>query len=147
MRVQTVYLILGVVLLAFARIAPPQHRTSVFAAIGIGVAIALSAYGVFAHRCSPPPRRLLVPALGAAFGEEIVWRWGVLAGLAPVVGWPGAFGVSTAGFAYRHTRNDGLFTYLVLGAAFAGAFLATGRIEAAIAAHAAYNAFAILVPR
>jgi membrane protease YdiL (CAAX protease family) len=125
-KVQAAYLACAGLLLGFAHISPPSGRTSVWVALGAGAAVGLAVY---------------------ALVGEIVWRWGALAGLAPLVGWPGALGVSTVGFAYRHTRNHALVAYLALGAAFGGAFLATGRIEAAIVAHAAYNALVVLVPR
>lgn len=141
------YVACACLVLAFAPVASPHGRTSIWGALGAGIGVGAIAYSLVGHRSCAPGRRVLLPAVGAAFGEEIVWRWGVLAGLAPAIGWPGAFGVSTVGFAYRHTRGDGLVSYLALGIAFGAAFLATGRIEAAIAAHAAYNAFVVLVPR
>jgi membrane protease YdiL (CAAX protease family) len=88
-----------------------------------------------------------VPALWAGATEEVVWRWGVLAGAASLVGWAGGLVLSTSGFAFRHTRSEGLVSYLVLGAAFGGVFVATGRLIAAIVAHAGYNALVFLAGR
>lgn len=147
MKVQLAYVAAAAALLGFAPVQAPHARTSAFVAVAAGAAIGAAAYFLLARHSVAVDRQLLVPAIGAAFGEEIVWRWGALAGLAPLVGWPGAFGASTVAFAYRHTRNEGLVVYLVLGAAFGGALLATGRLAAAIAAHATYNALVVLVPR
>ena len=95
------------------------------------------------RRLGGPGMRLqlgfLNPALRAGAPEEVVWGWGALAGAAPAVGWVGALALSTWCFALRHTRSEDLVAYLVLGASFGGVFLATGRLVAAIAAHAGYN--------
>jgi membrane protease YdiL (CAAX protease family) len=143
-RVQAVYALLAAALVAFAGIAGPPPRLPQPAAAAVGLAAAVLLCALLGRDRDSPPRSLLVPALIAGASEEVVWRWGVLAGLAPRVGWGAAFGLSTAGFAYRHTRGEELPAYLLLGGAFGGVFLATGRLAAAIAAHAAYNALAIL---
>ena len=144
MKVQAVYALVAVALVVFGGIAGPPPRLPALVAVAVGLVVA-GALGVLLVRGrDSPPRALLVPALIAGASEEIVWRWGVLAGLAPRVGWGAALGLSTAGFAYRHTRGEGLFAYLILGGAFGGVFLATGRLAAAITAHAGYNALAIL---
>jgi membrane protease YdiL (CAAX protease family) len=95
---------------------------------------------------TPGRWRLLIPATVGAAGEEIVWRWGALAGTAPVLGWAGALIASTLGFAFRHARppDRAVCAYLLLGGAFGAVFLATGRLAAAIAAHAAYNALVLV---
>lgn len=146
MKVQAVYALVAAALVAFAGIAGPPPRLPELAAAPAGLAVAVVLCALLVRRRDSPPRSLFVPALIAGVSEEIVWRWGVLAGLAPRVGWAAAFGLSTAGFAYRHTRGEGLFTYLLLGSAFGGIFLATGRLTAPIVAHAGYNALAILRP-
>lgn len=144
MKVQAVYAVGAAALLAFGGISGPPGRLPEPAAVAVGLAVAIVLWSLLARGREAPSRSLLPPALIAAVAEEIVWRWGVLAGLAPRVGWGAALGLSAAGFAYRHTRGDGLFAYLVLGGAFGGVFLATGRLAAAIAAHAGYNALALL---
>jgi Type II CAAX prenyl endopeptidase Rce1-like len=143
-KVQAVYALVAAALLAFAGIAGPPPRLPQPAAAAVGLAVAVVVWTMLARGRDSPPRSLLVPALIAGASEEIVWRWGVLAGLAPRIGWVAAFGLSTAAFAYRHTRDEGLFAYLILGGAFGGVFLATGRLAGAIAAHAGYNALAVL---
>ena len=115
---------------------------TIYAALaGLGVAAGL--YGLFARGVERPSRRLLLPATAGAISEEIVWRWGVLAGTAPYLGWAGALALSTAGFAGQHTRTATV-AYLIIGGACGGVFLATGRIAAAIAAHGGYNALVLL---
>jgi Type II CAAX prenyl endopeptidase Rce1-like len=146
-KVQAVYALVAVVLVAFADIAGPPPRLPELAAAAVGLAVAVVLWALLARGRDSPPRSLLVAALVAGASEEIVWRWGLLAGVAPRVGWAAAFGLSTAGFAYRHTRDERLYAYVVLGGAFGGVFLATGRLAAAIAAHAGYNALAILRAR
>ena len=144
MKVQAAYAVVAATLVVFARIAGPPSRLPELAATAVGLVVAVVLCAVLLRGRDSPPRTLLVPGLIAGASEEIVWRWGVLAGLAPRVGWGAAFGLSTAGFAYRHTRGEGLFAYLLLGGTFGGVFLATGRLAAAVAAHAGYNALAIL---
>jgi membrane protease YdiL (CAAX protease family) len=144
---QGAYVAAACLLLLFAGIAPPPRRVGGLVALAAGLLLAVVLYGVLARRAEAPDRRVLVPALGAGATEEIVWRWGVLAGTAPTLGWPGALTLSTWCFALRHTRSEGLVAYLVLGASFGGVFLATGRLAAAIAAHAGYNALVLLAGR
>jgi membrane protease YdiL (CAAX protease family) len=143
-KAQAIYALVAAALVAFAGISGPPPRLPELASAAVGLVVAALLFALLARGRASPPRSLLVPALVAGASEEVVWRWGVLAGLAPRVGWGAALGLSTAGFAYRHTRGEGLFAYLVLGGAFGGVFLATGRLAAAIAAHAGYNALAIL---
>jgi hypothetical protein len=144
MSVQIAYAVTAIVLLAAGHISgPPTHLRQPLA-IAAGLVLAGLLYALLARGSQPPTRSLLVPALLAAVTEEVVWRWGVLAGVAPRVGWGAALALSAFGFAYRHTRSNGLVAYLVLGGAFGGIFLATGRLTAAIAAHAGYNALTIV---
>lgn len=141
--VQSVYAMAAVPLLVFAGIAGPQPRTSAAVAVAAGLAVAVALYLAFARGVGRPPRRLALPAAVAAVSEEIVWRWGALAGTAPFLGWPGAFALSTVAFAGIHTRTTTL-AYLVIGGAFAAVFLATGQLVAAIAAHGGYNLLVLL---
>lgn len=141
---QGAYAVAAILLLALPAIAPPPARSGQLVAAAAGLATAAVLHLGLARGREPPPRRLLVPAVAAGVSEEAVWRWGLLAGTAPYLGWSGAFVLSTLLFACRHTRSAGLADYLVLGAAFGGVFLVTGRLVAAIAAHAAYNALVLL---
>ena len=76
-----------------------------------------------------------------AAGEEVVWRACVLGALLAVTSAPAALGTSTAGFALSHWRAQKQLAavHLLTGATFGVLFYATGRVGAAIAAHATYN--------
>ncbi|MBI4305583.1 MAG: CPBP family intramembrane metalloprotease [Chloroflexi bacterium] len=86
---------------------------------------------------------LLIP-----IAEELVWRglaFQVLRSYVPVAV---ALAVSVIGFSLVHFGNQGakgLIVHLVTGAAFAGVTVATGTLASAIAAHIAYNYFAVTV--
>jgi membrane protease YdiL (CAAX protease family) len=144
---QVGYVVGAVLLLLFGGISAPPRRLDAPLSGGAGLAVALGLYAILAHGADAPDRRLLLPALVAGVTEEVVWRWGALAGTAPLVGWAGSFALSTLGFASRHTRSDGFGAYLLLGASFGGIFLATGKLVAAIAAHAGYNTLVLLRDR
>lgn len=82
---------------------------------------------------------LLVPW---ACVEELVWRFGALGALRPLTGPVAALSLSSAGFALAHWRQAGtlsLRVHFLTGATFGCAFLLTGMLSAAIAAHASYN--------
>ena len=76
-----------------------------------------------------------------SFQEEAVWRALVLGALVAPLGRGGALAVSTAVFAAAHVASQGrrAAVQLATGATFGGVYLATGRLGAAVAAHAAYN--------
>jgi ABC-2 type transport system ATP-binding protein len=77
-----------------------------------------------------------------AAGEEVIWRWWLLGSLVATIGAPAALGVSTACFALAHAGwqgRRGVAVHLVTGSSFGAVFLATGRLAAAVAAHAGYN--------
>jgi len=69
--------------------------------------------------------------------EEILWRRLVLGGVASHAGWPAGLVTSTIAFAVTH--RVGKSSHLVTGCAFGAAYLATGRLLAAIVMHATYN--------
>ncbi|HEX6724435.1 MAG TPA: ATP-binding cassette domain-containing protein [Gaiella sp.] len=73
--------------------------------------------------------------------EEAIWRGVVLGLLVPPLGPLGALASSSALFAGAHVRRLGrrAWAHLATGAAFGLAYLATGRILAAMAAHSTYN--------
>jgi len=139
---QSAYAIAAAALLTLGGIAGPRPRIAAPAAIALGIATAVLLYTSLARGRARPQARLLPAAAGGVF-EEVVWRWGALAGTAPFLGWPAAYAASTVGFAGRHARGRAALPYLVLGTSFGGVFLATGRLEAAVAAHAAYNLLAL----
>lgn len=74
--------------------------------------------------------------------EEAVWRAFVLGFLVAPLGRTGALAVSTLLFAAAHVDRLGARAaqHLVTGVVFGLAYLATGRLGAAIGAHATYNA-------
>jgi membrane protease YdiL (CAAX protease family) len=120
----------------------PPARIGPLAATLAGVVAGLLLYvAVARHRPYVPP---CVPAaLAASFvlvvaaaSEEVVWRRVVLGELLRAGPLAAAVG-STLGFALVHRTRQGL--HLGTGATFAGLYLATGALAAAIAAHWAYN--------
>jgi membrane protease YdiL (CAAX protease family) len=128
-----------VVLLAPAEPAP---RLGFPGAAFAGIAAGLLLY-VAVARSRPYVPPLAPPALTAscilvvaAASEEVVWRRVVLGELlraGPVAAVAG----STLGFALVHRTRQTL--HLGTGATFAGLYLATGALAAAIAAHWVYN--------
>ena len=140
---QAAYAAVAALVAVFADVSGPRVRTGNGLAVVAGLGAAVLLYRAFARGVDRPPRRLLLPAAAGAVSEEIVWRWGVLAGSAPYVGWGGALALSSAGFAGTHTRTATL-AYLLIGGTFGAVFLATGRLVAAIAAHGAYNLLVLL---
>lgn len=141
---QAGYAAAGLLLVLAVPIEPPPPRLAQLPALGVGAAVGTILAVALAR--GPRGRQLgiLAPAVAAGLGEEAVWRWGVLAGTAPRFGWGGALALSAFGFAYRHTRSRQLPAYLLLGAAFGGVFVATGRLLAAVVAHCAYNGIVCL---
>jgi ABC-2 type transport system ATP-binding protein len=94
---------------------------------------------------APEPRRLAArtAVLGVkSFQEEAVWRGLVLGALVEPLGRGGALCVSTMLFAAAHVSRQGrrAAAQLATGACFGAVYVATGRLAAATAAHAAYNA-------
>ena len=114
------------------------------ATVGVAVALALGAVpapGAVRAACGSRTRLAVVGVLLAvAAAEEAVWRWAVLDGLAAVADPVVAVSLSTLGFAAAHgcTRRV-VGTHTVTGGTFGLAYVATGRLAAAIGAHASYN--------
>lgn len=132
----------GAALLMLVAPAEPPSRLGLPAATLAGIATGLLLYVAVARsRPYVPPR---VPAaLAACFvlvvaagSEEVVWRRVVLGELLRAGPLAAAAG-STLGFALFHRTRQAL--HLGTGATFAGLYLATGALAAAIAAHWAYN--------
>jgi ABC-2 type transport system ATP-binding protein len=73
--------------------------------------------------------------------EEAIWRSLLLGSLVQPLGGPGALAVSTSLFAAAHIPRQGraAVSHLATGAVFGATYLATGRLTAAVAAHAGYN--------
>jgi ABC-2 type transport system ATP-binding protein len=142
--------VLAVALLALA--APgTEARATAPASLAGGALVALVLFsGLAARRPTVwlgPGRRAAVAMKGGyltirAASEEVVWRWWLLGSLLGAIGVLPALGVSTACFALAHAGSQGrrgVAVHLVTGAAFGAVFLVTGRLAAAVAAHAGYN--------
>jgi membrane protease YdiL (CAAX protease family) len=137
--------------LAFLAVDPPLTHLDTLPSLLASVGVACLLFMLLSRQVRlwrRLPRQRVPPlALKAAYVtitsavEEIVWRWLVLGGLAPVVGLVPAFLGSTVGFAIAHgvRRTDVVAVHLATGAAFATVYLVTGRIEAAILTHSVYN--------
>ena len=123
--------------------APTSPRVDGAAATLLGVPVGVLVF--FALARVPPrlPRRdeltgaQLAFLLGWAWVEEILWRRLLLATVAVAAGVATGLVVATALFALAH--EHGRASHLLTGAAFGGAFVATGRLGAAVASHAVYN--------
>jgi ABC-2 type transport system ATP-binding protein len=141
----------SVAALAFVHIHPPLTQLDALPALLGSVAAAGLLFALLSGqapwRGRPPFRCAGSLGVKAAYtsitstAEEVLWRWLVLGGLAPFVGLVPAFLAATAGFALMHgtRRRDVLVVHLATGAVFGGVYVLTGRIEAAILAHALYN--------
>jgi membrane protease YdiL (CAAX protease family) len=115
--------------------------------VGVGGGSALFlvlAGGRLPRRLLRVPRRelalLWLWLVGRAAGEEVVWRWLILAALAIAVGTGTALLLSAIGFAAWHAPLLGrrCAVHLATGAAFGAAYLLAG-LGAAALAHATYN--------
>ncbi|HET9243498.1 MAG TPA: ATP-binding cassette domain-containing protein [Gaiella sp.] len=120
-------------------------------ALAFGLLVGLALFLVLARPRVPPagvgrlPRRRLtaraVVLTAKAAQEEAIWRGLVLGLLLGPLGRAGAVAVSTVLFAAAHVGDLGraAAVHLLTGLAFAGVYLTTGRLLAAVAAHGAYN--------
>ena len=135
---------------------PTLHPVSVALALGVlaGVAafVALARRRVAASSFAALPRERLL-ARGAVLiaksaEEEAIWRTLVLGAFVHPLGAAGALAVSTVLFAAAHVGRLGrrAWWHLATGATFGFAYLATGRLIAAIAAHGTYNILVGVAP-
>ena len=144
-------LALAAVVLIFAPVPRIAPRVPTGTAVCGGTLVGLLLFSVLARRLLPPrvDARVAVAAplvLLRAAAEEALWRWGVLLALSPAVGLGGATGLSSAGFAAAHGVRQTprqFASRAAAGGAFALVFVASGRLEAAVAAHAVYNALVV----
>lgn len=137
----------ALLLLALAPVRRPEPRLPLGWGLAVGLAAGTGVFAALARDLRPrTPNRALARALPAialgAGAEETIWRWGALGGLTPLIGYGAAFGAATAGFALAHgelrsPRRVGV--RVLLGAAFGGVFVLTGRLSVAVVAHAFYN--------
>ena len=136
----------AVALLALFDVPPPTRPgVPLLLALSIGLGCGVALFSALAQQLPPLPRarvpgRSLIRAtflVAGAAVEEILWRWLVLGALAITTGWPIAFALSSVGFAASHRANRA--SQLITGATFGLVYLATGRLLACVASHAAYN--------
>ena len=123
--------------------APTSPRVGTAVAVLLGVSVGVLAFLALARVPPRLPRRgeltgaQLAFLLAWAWVEEVLWRRLLLGTVAVTAGVTVGFVVATALFALAH--GQGRAAHLLTGAAFGGAFVATGRLGAAVASHAVYN--------
>lgn len=123
--------------------APLGVRTGALAGVAAGIgAGALLFLLLSGSRPRMPWRAGLTPAqivfvVGWAWVEEALWRRLLLGGVALAAGALAGLAVATVLFALAH--RHGRRTQIVTGAGFGAAYLATGRLGAAVASHVVYN--------
>lgn len=149
---------LAAALLVWSPIAPPPARIGLGGGILAGAGAGALLFAVLARRVPPVvrgavARSVLVAApavvIGAA-GEEIVWRYAALGALHLLVATPGALALSSVAFATAHVRRAPprlLWVHVLTGATFGTAYVLTGRLGAAVAAHALYNLLVVAASR
>ncbi|MCZ7589502.1 MAG: ATP-binding cassette domain-containing protein [Gaiella sp.] len=127
-------------------------------ALAVGCIAGVAAFLVLARRwvtasslaAVPRPRLVarVVVLVAKSAQEETIWRALVLGLLVPAVGAAAALAVSTVCFAAAHVGLLGrrALAHLATGASFGLAYLATGRLVAAITAHATYNVLVGVTP-
>lgn len=119
--------------------APTAVRVSIPVAALAGLLAGAAVFSLIAGR--PRLRALPTPTqagflVGWSWVEEVLWRRLLLSGLAVVAGAAVALVATTTLFALAHSDRG---VHLLTGALFGSLFLATGRLAAAVTAHAAYN--------
>lgn len=143
LRVSVGFAAAGATAMAAPAPAPTSARLGTIAAAALGVPLGALLYLVLSRARPHLPgageltQAQLTFLLGWAWVEEMLWRRLVLSGIALVGGATVGFLVATALFALAHP--EGRRTHLLTGATFGGAFVATGRLAAAVASHAVYN--------
>jgi len=132
--------------LALVEVPPPTEAAiPPLAALCLGIACGLTLFAALAQQLPPLPTprhtgRWLIQltfVVTWAAVEEILWRWLALGVIAAAAGWPLALAASSVGFAATH--RVGRASQLATGAIFGAVYLATGRLLAAVVAHATYN--------
>jgi ABC-2 type transport system ATP-binding protein len=134
---------------AVAPLDPSLHTPA--EALSLGCLSGAAAFVVLARRRIPasslataPRGRLLARSVvltAKSAEEEALWRALVLGALLRALGPLGALVVSTVLFAGAHVGRQGrrASAHLATGSLFGLAYLATGRLSAAVAAHGTYN--------
>ena len=134
------------------RCIPSSEALALGVLAGGAAFVALARRRVAASSFAALPRERLL-ARGAVLiaksaEEEAIWRALVLGALVHPLGAAGALAVSTVLFAAAHVGRLGrrAWWHLATGATFGLAYLATGRLIAAIAAHGTYNILVGVAP-
>lgn len=123
--------------------APTGVRAPTIVAIALGTALGVLLFVSLAATRPRLPGRAhltvtqLLFVVGWACVEEALWRRLLLGGVALAAGALAGLAVATALFALAH--RQGRRSHILTGAAFGSAYIATGRLGAAIASHVAYN--------
>jgi len=123
--------------------APAPERTGSLVAAALGTTLGIVLFAALAQVRPALPKRVDVTGaqlcflVGWAWVEEMLWRRLLLGGLAVIAGAALGLIVATALFALAHQEGRG--TQVATGATFGAAYLTTGRLLAAFAAHAVYN--------
>lgn len=123
--------------------APLGVRAGAVVAVGAGIGFGALLFVVLAGSRPRFPGRAqltfgqLIFVVGWAWVEEALWRRLLLGGVALAAGALAGLAVATALFALAH--RHGRRTQMVTGAGFGSAYIATGRLGAAVASHIVYN--------
>ena len=127
-------------------VRPLSEAIALGGVAGGSVFLLLARRSIAASALSALPRKRLLARSAVLTAksaeEEAIWRGIVLGLLVPPLGPLGALASSSALFAGAHVRRLGrrAWAHLATGSTFGLAYLATGRILAAMAAHSTYNA-------
>ena len=126
-------------------VRPLSEAIALGGVAGGSVFLLLARRSIAASALSALPRKRLLARSAVLTAksaeEEAIWRGIVLGLLLPPLGPLGALASSSALFAGAHVRRLGrrAWAHLATGSTFGLAYLATGRILAAMAAHSTYN--------
>jgi len=126
-------------------VRPLSEAIALGGVAGGSVFLLLARRSIAASALSAFPRKRLLARSAVLTAksaeEEAIWRGIVLGLLLPPLGPLGALASSSALFAGAHVRRLGrrAWAHLATGSTFGLAYLATGRILAAMAAHSTYN--------
>lgn len=127
---------------------PSSERAGSVAALVVGFCSGAALYVALARERPRRPgltRAQLCFLLAWSVVEELLWRRLLLGGLALVLGAASALVFSSVLFALAH--RPAWRPHLATGAVFGSAYLATGRLLAAVSSHMTYNLLAAGSPR
>ena len=125
--------------------APATTRLSIPVGVAIGAVLGGALFVALTRQAPRLPGRCQLTRAQLSFllawscVEELLWRRLLLGGLALFAGSAVGLVVTTALFTASHPHSR--LTHGATGTVFGGAYVATGRLAAAIASHVAYNLF------